>query len=43
VPVDSSAARMPLPGATMASATLLRSARFMSVLRAQWVFPCQPK
>src|ERR1051326_8335045 len=29
VPVDSSAARMPLPGATMAWATLLSSARFM--------------
>src|SRR5258708_33694873 len=30
VPVDSSAARMPLPGAVMALATLLRSARFIS-------------
>src|SRR5262245_31495802 len=29
VPEDSSAARMPRPGATMASATLLSSARFM--------------
>src|SRR5260370_42579927 len=29
VPVDSSAARMPLPGATRARATLLRSARFI--------------
>src|SRR4051812_23957034 len=32
VPVDSSAARMPLPGAVMASATLLRSARFIHPL-----------
>src|SRR5690349_17876718 len=32
VPVDSSAARMPLPGAVMASATLLRSARFIRPL-----------
>ena len=30
VPLDSSAARMPLPGAVIASATLLRSARSMS-------------
>src|SRR4051812_32813503 len=30
VPVDSSAARMPLPDAVMASATLLRSARFIA-------------
>src|SRR5882672_12713931 len=29
VPEDSSAASMPLPGATMARATLLRSARFI--------------
>src|SRR5579872_584006 len=34
VPVDSSAARMPLPGATMATATWLRSARFIgNILR----------
>src|SRR5438270_4414013 len=32
VPVDSSAARMPLPGAVMALATLLRSARFIRPL-----------
>src|SRR5438874_728386 len=32
VPEDSSAARMPRPGATMASATLLSSARFMCSL-----------
>src|ERR1041385_1004324 len=32
VPVDSSAARMPLPGVVMASATLLRSARFIRPL-----------
>src|ERR1700736_5960511 len=31
VPEDSSAARMPRPGATMASATLLSSARFIAV------------
>src|SRR4029078_11616837 len=31
VPVDSSAARMPLPGVVMASATLLSSARFIAV------------
>src|SRR6476620_12060031 len=30
VPDDSSAARMPRPGATMASATLLSSARFIA-------------
>src|SRR5690242_704613 len=30
---DSSAARMPLPGVTMARATLLRSARFIEVLQ----------
>src|SRR5476649_116323 len=29
VPVDSSAARMPLPGATMANATLFNSSKFM--------------
>jgi hypothetical protein len=29
VPVDSSAARMPRPGATMAVATLFSSARFI--------------
>src|SRR5258705_2188279 len=33
VPEDSSAARMPLPGVTMARATLLRSARFIEVLQ----------
>src|SRR4026207_1479493 len=33
VPGDSSAARMPLPGVTMARATLLRSARFIEVLQ----------
>ena len=31
VPVDSSAARMPRPGATIASATLFSSARFIAV------------
>src|SRR5262245_53615737 len=33
VPVDSSAARMPLPGAVMATATLLSSARFIALSR----------
>src|SRR5882724_7747606 len=33
VPEDSSAANMPLPGVTMASATLLRSARFIELLQ----------
>src|SRR5262249_9615381 len=33
VPEDSSAARIPRPGATMASATLLSSARFICSLR----------
>src|ERR1700679_4125057 len=37
VPVDSSAARMPLPGATMARATLLRSARFIDASSASTV------
>src|ERR1039457_5455800 len=32
VPVDSSAARMPRPGATMASATLFNSERFIAAL-----------
>jgi hypothetical protein len=31
VEVDSSAARMPRPGATIASATLFNSARFMAL------------
>src|ERR1700761_7051069 len=33
VPVDSSAARMPRPGATMASATLFNSATFIALSR----------
>src|SRR5215475_10501477 len=33
VPVDSSAAKMPLPGATIAFATLFNSTRFMAFLR----------
>jgi hypothetical protein len=33
VPADSSAARMPLPGATMAFATLFNSARSIMLLR----------
>src|SRR5690348_6753887 len=36
VPEDSSAARMPLPGATMALATLLSSARFMFCVSLQY-------
>src|ERR1700744_4866054 len=34
VPVDSSAARIPLPGVTIACATLLRSERFIAVSQA---------
>src|ERR1700730_4511859 len=41
VPEDSSAARMPLPGVTMASAILLRSARFMGVLRSGGFLPAK--
>src|SRR5215475_5030062 len=33
VPEDSSAARMPLPGATMARATLFNSSRFIALSR----------
>src|SRR6267378_6460627 len=44
VPVDSSAARMPLPGTTMASATLLRSARFIGcLLRMRGCFASQTR
>src|SRR6185312_8415095 len=35
VPVDSSAARMPLPGAVMACATLFSSARFIAM--SPWI------
>src|SRR5215471_3084708 len=38
VPDDSSAARMPRPGATMASATLLSSARFIATLLHRCAF-----
>src|ERR1700722_19955142 len=36
VPVDSSAARMPRPGATMASATLFNSATFIALSRKKF-------
>src|SRR4051812_21333640 len=41
VPVDSSAASMPLPGATMATATLLRSARFMDASSSAFILAGQ--
>src|ERR1700709_921167 len=37
VPEDSSAARMPLPGMTMALAIVLRSARFIRFLRRSFL------
>src|SRR4030081_2942312 len=40
VPEDSSAASMPLPGATRARATLLRSARFIDA-SSRALFPCR--
>src|SRR3990170_7387665 len=41
VPEDSSAARMPLPGVTMARATLLRSARFIGAFSS--AISCQSR